>query len=114
MAASFSLASSLGILFLVVTAMIIYYKQVSEGYDDHKRFEIMQKVGMSMEEVKSTVKAQILTVFFLPLIVAGIHVFGAFHMISRMLLLFGISNLFAVRRMHACNAGCFSLIYALV
>ncbi|HUM84202.1 MAG TPA: ABC transporter permease [Lachnospiraceae bacterium] len=104
----------LGILFLVVTAMIIYYKQVSEGYDDRKRFEIMQKVGMSMEEVKSTVKAQILTVFFLPLIVAGIHVFGAFHMISRMLLLFGISNLLLFAVCTLVTLGVFSLIYALV
>lgn len=104
----------LGILFLVVTAMIIYYKQVSEGYDDRKRFEIMQKVGMSMEEVKSTVKAQILTVFFLPLIVAGIHVFGAFHMISRMLLLFGISNLLLFDVCTLVTLGVFSLIYALV
>lgn len=104
----------LGILFLVVTAMIIYYKQVSEGYDDRKRFEIMQKVGMSRDEVKETVKSQILTVFFLPLIVAGIHVFGAFHLISRMLLLFRISNLLLFAGCTLATLGIFSVIYALV
>ena len=104
----------LGILFLIVTTMIIYYKQISEGYDDRRRFEIMQKVGMSRDEVKKAVEAQIRTVFFLPLVVAGIHVFGAFHMISRMLLLFNISNLLLFAVCTLATLGIFSMIYAFV
>jgi len=82
----------LGTLFLMATALIIYYKQISEGYDDKIRFEIMQKVGMSKEEVKSTIRSQVLKIFFLPIIVAAIHVAGAFNMITRLLALFSLTN----------------------
>lgn len=64
----------LGSLFLMGTAMIIYYKQISEGYEDQKRFEIMQKVGLSRREVRSSVRRQILMVFFLPLLMAMLHI----------------------------------------
>lgn len=77
----------LGSLFLMGTAMIIYYKQISEGYEDQKRFEIMQKVGLSRREVRSSVRRQILMVFFLPLLMAMLHITMAFPMIRRMLLL---------------------------
>lgn len=91
----------LGSLFLMGTAMIIYYKQISEGYEDQKRFEIMQKVGLSRREVRSSVRRQILMVFFLPLLMAMLHITMAFPMIRRMLLLFGMtirSCLLDVRR----------------
>lgn len=81
-----------GILFMLAAALIIYYKQLSEGYDDAKRFEILQKVGMSEHEVKKTVNRQILTVFFLPLLVAVIHVAVAFFPISRAMVVFGVVN----------------------
>ena len=68
----------LGVLFLLGTALIIYYKQVSEGYDDARRFSIMQKVGMSHREVKKSIHSQILLVFFLPLLMAVIHLAFAF------------------------------------
>ena len=68
----------LGSLFLMGTAMIIYYKQISEGYEDQKRFEIMQKVGLSRREVRSSVRRQILMVFFLPLLMAMLHITMAF------------------------------------
>ena len=71
----------LGSLFLMGTAMIIYYKQISEGYEDQKRFEIMQKVGLSRREVRSSVRRQILMVFFLPLLMAMLHITMAFPMI---------------------------------
>ena len=80
----------LGLIFLMGTALILYFKQVSEGYQDHDRFIILQKVGMSQEEVKRTVGKQILLVFFLPLVVAICHVAGAVHMIALMLMLFGL------------------------
>lgn len=68
----------LGMLFLIATILIIYYKQISEGYDDRERFEIMQKVGLDRTEVKRSIRSQVLTVFFLPLITAGVHVIFAF------------------------------------
>lgn len=82
----------LGVLFIMATVLIIYYKQISEGYDDKKRFEIMQKVGMSHQEVKASIRSQVLTVFFLPLIVAGIHVAAAFPLISKLLALLNLLN----------------------
>ena len=83
----------LGLIFLMGTALIIYFKQISEGYQDHDRFIILQQVGMSGEEVRATVRRQILLVFFLPLLVAVCHVAGALHMISLMLALFGLLDL---------------------
>ncbi|MDE6585167.1 MAG: ABC transporter permease [Clostridia bacterium] len=96
----------LGLLFLMATILIIYYKQISEGYEDKKRFEIMQKVGMSYAEVKRSINSQILIVFFLPLIMAGIHVAFAFPMINSIMGLLALVNtkLFAL-----CTLGCFAL-----
>ena len=74
-----------GFMFLVVTAMIIFYKQVSEGYDDRERYAIMEKVGMSRLEVKNAISSQVRVVFFLPLIVSGSHLAGAFPMIKLMI-----------------------------
>ena len=78
----------LGILFLMITVLIIFYKQISEGYDDKERFSIMEKVGMSNDEVKATIRSQVRTVFFLPILMAAIHVGMAFPMIKRLLSLF--------------------------
>ena len=74
-----------GFMFLVVTAMIIFYKQISEGYDDRERYAIMEKVGMSQQEVKNTISSQVRIVFFLPLIVSYCHLAGAFPMIKLMI-----------------------------
>ena len=82
----------LGLIFLMGTALIIYFKQVSEGYQDHDRYIIMQKVGMSQQEVKRTVHKQILLVFFLPLLVALCHVGGSLHMVTLMLNIFGLTD----------------------
>jgi len=73
------------LLFLTNTVLIIYFKQISEGFDDRENFRILQKVGMSDEEVKSTINKQILIVFFLPLAVALMHVTFASNMIVRVL-----------------------------
>lgn len=75
----------LSIVFVVAAVLIIYYKQISEGYEDQARFEIMQKVGMSKEEIKKSINSQVLTVFFLPIIVAGIHLVFAFPMLEKLL-----------------------------
>ena len=104
----------LGSLFLLGTAMIIYYKQISEGYEDQNCFEIMQKVGLSHREVKSSIRRQILMVFFLPLLMAMIHISMAFPLIRRMLLLFGMTN---TKLFVGCTAGTvliFALVYGLI
>ena len=82
----------LGCLFLMATVLIIYYKQISEGYEDHDRFRIMQQVGMSRKEVKRAINKQILLVFFLPLLMAALHMVFAFEIICNMLLVFGMVN----------------------
>ena len=63
----------LGSLFLMATILIIYYKQISEGYEDQGRFEILQKVGMTQKEIRNCIHSQILTVFYLPLVTAALH-----------------------------------------
>ena len=88
----FFLGMFLGLLFLLGTALIIYYKQVSEGYDDARRFSIMQKVGMSHREVKRSIHSQILLVFFLPLLTAVIHLCFAFPMLQKILLIMGLAD----------------------
>lgn len=82
----------LGAFFMIATVLIIYYKQISEGYDDHDRFNIMQKVGMSKDEVKGTIKSQVMIVFFLPLITAIIHIIVAFPVVSKILAIFYLTN----------------------
>lgn len=104
----------LGTMFLMVTVLIIFYKQISEGYEDKERYAIMEKVGMSSVEVKHAIRSQVLTVFFLPMAVAVIHIIMAFPMIKLILDAFSLTNttLFAL-----CVAGTalvFFLIYLLV
>ena len=88
----FFLGIFLGIVFLAVTVMIIFYKQVSEGYEDKERYRIMEQVGMSNTEVKAAIEAQIRMVFFLPIVVATLHVVAAFPMIRRMLSLLDMGS----------------------
>ena len=100
----------LGILFVMATALIIYYKQISEGFDDKERFEIMQKVGMSDREVKASIRSQILTMFFLHPILAVIHVVAAYPMITKLLVLVNLLN---VKFYMICTVVCF-LIFMLM
>ena len=88
----FFLGIFLGALFLMATVLIIYYKQISEGYEDKERFEIMQKVGMDKSEIKKTIRSQVLMVFFLPLVFTVIHIAFAFPMITKMLAVLGLKN----------------------
>lgn len=94
----------LGLLFLMATVLIMYYKQLTEGYEDRKRFEILQNVGMSHTEVRRSINSQILIVFFLPLVMAGIHVAFDFPFIFRVMTLM---NLFDKKLFALCTAGCF-------
>lgn len=104
----------LGAMFLMVTVLIIFYKQISEGYEDKERYAIMEKVGMGSEEVRRAIRSQVLTVFFLPIVVAVVHIVMAFPMIKYILSAFSLTNttLFAL-----CVAGTalvFFIIYLLV
>lgn len=91
-----------GALFLMATVLIIYYKQISEGYDDRSRYQIMQKVGMSKKEVQRSIKSQVLLVFFLPLLVAIVHVAFAFKTMTKLL---AIMNLVNVHLFLMCTVG---------
>ena len=88
----FFLGIMLSIVFLLAAVLIIYYKQISEGYEDQNRFEIMQKVGMTKQDIRKSINSQMLTVFFLPLVMAGIHLAFAYPFISKILLLFAFDN----------------------
>lgn len=104
----------LGLMFMMATVLIIYYKQISEGYDDHDRFVILQNVGMSRQEVRSTINKQILLVFFLPLLMAAVHMLFAFNIVANILTVFSMTNraLFAI--CCVCIFAVFSLAYLLV
>ena len=94
--------------------LIIYYKQVSEGYDDRGRFEIMEKVGMDAKLVRKTIRTQVLLVFFLPLLTAGVHILFAFPMIARLLTLFSLSNISLFGACTAVTLILFAVIYTIV
>ena len=103
-----------GTLFLMGAVMIIYYKQISEGFDDRKRFQIMQKVGMSRQEVRQTIRAQVVTVFFLPLAVAILHTVVAFPVTRQLMTMmnFPDSGIFLVAT--AVTIVAFAMVYLIV
>ncbi len=110
----FFLGLFMGAMFLMGTVLIIYYKQVSEGYEDAKRFDIMQKVGMSHQEVKRSIHSQVLMVFFLPLLMAIVHLCFAFPMLQKILMLMMMTNLDLIL---LSMAGCvlvFSVFYLVI
>ncbi|MBS4969610.1 MAG: ABC transporter permease, partial [Lachnospiraceae bacterium] len=103
-----------GLLFLMGTVMIIYYKQVSEGYDDRERFQIMQKVGMSRREVKKCIHSQVLTVFFLPLVTAMVHTVVAFPFMTKIMRLLNFSNVHAFMIATGITIAVFAVVYVIV
>ncbi|MDD6395047.1 MAG: ABC transporter permease [Firmicutes bacterium] len=113
-ASLFFLGIMLSIVFLIAAVLIIYYKQISEGYEDQSRFQIMQKVGMTKKEIRKSINSQILTVFFLPLIFAGIHLAFSFPMVWKLLQLFNLRNLPLVIIVNLICFVIFGLFYALV
>lgn len=104
----------LGGLFLIATVLIIYYKQVSEGYEDRSRYEILQKVGLSKAEVRKTINSQVLVVFFLPLAVALLHITFAFHLVYELMTAFGLTNTGLFVKWMLITAGAFAIVYAAV
>ena len=104
----------LSILFIMATILIIYYKQITEGYEDKERFEIMQKVGMDHKLVKKSINSQVLTVFFLPLVTAVIHLAFAFPIVSKLLSMLMLSD---IELFIYCTLGCigvFTLVYIFI
>ncbi len=104
----------LSLLFLAATTLIIYFKQITEGMEDSERFQVMQQVGMSHAEVKKTIHRQVWLIFFLPLLVALLHVAVAFPMMTKLLALFAINQtqIFLLATLLVATA--FVLIYLLV
>lgn len=104
----------LGLLFMCATVLIIYYKQISEGYDDKERYLILKKVGMSYDEIKTSIKSQILIIFFLPLSFAFLHIAFAFNLITKLLIIFNLSNVSLFLMTTVITLLVFSLLYSVV
>ena len=112
--ALFFIGIMLTLVFMLAAVLILYYKQISEGYEDQKRFEIMQKVGMTKKEIRRSIDSQLLTVFFLPLLLAGVHLAFAFPMIRRLLELFSLYNVGLFVTTTLVSFGTFALLYTIV
>lgn len=110
----FFLGIFLGTMFLIVTVMIIFYKQITEGYDDRERYQILEKVGMSSREVKDTIKSQIRIIFVLPIFAAAVHVTAAFPMVNRILKMLNLNNEKLFAGCLAATIIVFAVIYYLV
>ena len=110
----FFLGILLGIVFIFAAVLIIYYKQVSEGYEDQSRFDIMQKVGMTKKEIKQSINSQILTVFFTPLLMAGVHLAFAFPLIRKLLMLLGLMDTQLLIITTLCCYAVFGVFYGVI
>ncbi|MGT2769759.1 FtsX-like permease family protein [Streptococcus intermedius] len=104
----------LSTIFLLGTVLVIYYKQISEGYEDREGFIVLQKVGLDEKQTKATIRKQIVTVFFLPLIFAFLHIAVAFHMLQLIVALLGATNVALLIRTTIITCGIFLLVYILV
>ena len=104
----------LGITFILGAALIIYYKQISEGAEDKRSYRILQEIGLTKEEVKKTINSQVLVVFFMPIIISIIHFAAAFVMISKLIKLFGISNMSIIAYVSIATIVGISIIYFLI
>ena len=110
----FFLGALLSVVFTFAAVLIIYYKQVSEGYEDQARFAIMQSIGMTRREIRRSIDSQLLTVFFLPLGLAGVHLVFAFPMVRKVLTLFGLQNATLFASVTALSFVFFAVIYAII
>ena len=104
----------LGLLFVMATVLIIYYKQITEGYEDKERFHIMQRVGMSRREVKASIRSQVLTVFFLPLVMACIHTAFAYPVVKKILQLMNLTNTVIFIQTTVVTVAAFAVFYVFV
>lgn len=110
----FFLGIMLSLVFILAAVMIIYYKQLSEGYEDQSRFEIMQKIGMTKKDIRKSINSQMLTVFFAPLLMAGIHLAFAYPFVSKILLLFAFDNTPLNISVNVLCFVCFGIFYTFV
>ena len=110
----FFLGIMLSIVFVFAAVAILYYKQLSEGYEDQSRFDIMQKVGMTKGDIRRSINSQLLTVFSLPLLMAGVHLCFAFPFIHKLLMLFNLDNKGLLIGTTAVSFAVFAVLYALV
>lgn len=110
----FFLGIMLSIVFIFAAVAILYYKQLSEGYEDQSRFDIMQKVGMTKGDIRRSINSQLLTVFSLPLLMAGVHLCFAFPFIHKLLMLFNLDNKGLLIGTTAVSFAVFAVLYALV
>ena len=113
-AGMFALGILLSVVFILAAVLIIYYKQLTEGYEDQARFAIMQNVGMTRREIRRSINSQLLTVFYLPLLFAGLHLAFAFPMIRRLLMLFALYNVGLFAAVTAISFAVFAALYAVV
>ena len=104
----------LSIIFMIGTVLVIYYKQISEGYEDRERFVILQKVGLDHKQIKQTINKQVLTVFFLPVIFAFLHLAFAYHMLSLILKVIGVVDTAMMLSVTLSICGIFALVYVLI
>ena len=104
----------LSTIFLLGTVLVIYYKQISEGYEDREGFIVLQKVGLDEKQTKATIRKQIITVFFLPLLFAFLHIAVAFHMLQLIVALLGATNIPLLIQTTITTCGVFLLVYILV
>ena len=104
----------LSIIFMIGTVLVIYYKQISEGYEDRERFVILQKVGLDQKQIKQTINKQVLTVFFLPVVFAFLHLAFAYHMLSLILKVIGVVDTAMMLSVTLSICGIFALIYVLI
>lgn len=110
----FFLGIMLSIVFIFAAVAILYYKQLSEGYEDQSRFDIMQKVGMTKQDIRRSINSQLLTVFYLPLLMAGVHLCFAFPFIHKLLILFNLDNRGLLIGTTAVSFAVFAVLYAIV
>lgn len=104
----------LSIIFMIGTVLVIYYKQISEGYEDRERFVILQKVGLDQKQIKQTINKQVLTVFFLPVVFAFLHLAFAYHMLSLILKVIGVVDTAMMLSVTLSICGIFAFIYVLI
>lgn len=110
----FFLGILFGTVFIAAAVLIMYYKQISEGFEDKAKFEILRKVGMTKDEIRRSINSQVLTVFFAPLAAAGVHMAFAFGIISRLLMLFGLTDAGLFAAVTLCCFMAFGILYTAV
>ncbi|MCY7084875.1 ABC transporter permease [Streptococcus oralis] len=111
---TFFIGIFLSIIFMVGTVLVIYYKQISEGYEDRERFIILQKVGLDQKQIKQTINKQVLTVFFLPLLFAFLHLAFAYHMLSLILKVIGVLDATMMLTVTLSICAIFLVVYVLI